>query len=79
MRAANAGDRVTGLAFATRSEVVATHAMAATSQPLATQIALDVMKAGGAAVKAFPVDGFICWGDPDALAESQYWRRVYIG
>ena len=49
---AAAADRVTGRAFATRSEVLATHAMAATSQPLATQIALDVMKAGGSAVDA---------------------------
>ncbi|NEL42534.1 MAG: gamma-glutamyltransferase, partial [Xanthomonas perforans] len=38
--------------FATRSEVIAPHAMAATSQPLATQIALDVMKDGGSAVDA---------------------------
>ncbi|OQP79172.1 gamma-glutamyltransferase [Xanthomonas phaseoli pv. syngonii LMG 9055] len=47
-----AADRVTGLPFATRSEVIAPHAMAATSQPLATQIALDVMKDGGSAVDA---------------------------
>src|SRR5690606_4241316 len=39
-------------AFATRSEVFAPHAMAATSHPLATQIALDTMKAGGSAVDA---------------------------
>jgi gamma-glutamyltranspeptidase/glutathione hydrolase len=50
--AASAADRVTGHAFATRSEVIAPHAMAATSQPLATQIALDVMKGGGSAVDA---------------------------
>jgi gamma-glutamyltranspeptidase / glutathione hydrolase len=37
---------------ATRSEVLAPHAMAATSHPLATQIALDIMKAGGSAVDA---------------------------
>ncbi len=48
----SAADRITGQTFATRSEVIAPHAMAATSQPLATQIALDVMKAGGSAVDA---------------------------
>ena len=39
-----AADRVSGETFATRSPVLATQAMAATSQPLATQVALDVMK-----------------------------------
>ena len=47
-----AADRITGHGFATRSEVIAPHAMAATSHPLATQIALDVMKAGGSAMDA---------------------------
>jgi gamma-glutamyltranspeptidase / glutathione hydrolase len=47
-----AADRLTDRSFATRSEVFAPHAMAATSQPLATQIALDIMKAGGTAVDA---------------------------
>jgi len=42
----SAGD----LPRATRSEVMAPHAMAATSQPLATQIALEIMRAGGSAV-----------------------------
>jgi gamma-glutamyltranspeptidase/glutathione hydrolase len=50
--ATHAADRITGRAFATRSEVIAPRAMAATSHPLATQIALDVMKRGGSAVDA---------------------------
>jgi gamma-glutamyltranspeptidase/glutathione hydrolase len=45
-------DRITGHAFATRSEVIAPHGMVCTSQPLATQIGLDVLKAGGSAVDA---------------------------
>jgi gamma-glutamyltranspeptidase/glutathione hydrolase len=46
------GDRITGRNFATRSEVIARHGMAATSQPLATQAALDVLKQGGSAADA---------------------------
>ncbi len=52
LRAASGGDRISGRAFATRSEVLASHGMAATSQPLATQIALDILKQGGSAVDA---------------------------
>lgn len=52
MVSAKAADRITGKDFATRSEVIAQHGMAATSHPLATQIALDVMKDGGNAIDA---------------------------
>jgi len=45
-------DRVTGRDFATRSEVLAQYGMAATSQPLATQVALDILKKGGNAIDA---------------------------
>jgi len=49
---AMAADRVTGEPFATRSEIYAPHAMAATSHPLATQIAIDILKGGGNAIDA---------------------------
>ena len=49
---AQAGDRVTGASYATRSEVIATHGMVATSHPLATQIGLDILKRGGTAIDA---------------------------
>ena len=48
----HAQDRITGKPFATRSEVIARSGMAATSQPLATQVALEILKSGGSAVDA---------------------------
>ena len=48
----NGQDRITGRDFATRSEVIAQNGMAATSQPLATQVALDILKKGGTAIDA---------------------------
>ena len=47
-----AADRITDEPFATRSEVIAPHGMAATSHPLATQIAIDILKKGGSATDA---------------------------
>src|SRR5687768_4884529 len=52
MEGGYAGPRPSGSLVPTRSEVIATHGMAATSHPLVSQIALDVLKRGGTAVDA---------------------------
>ena len=48
----NTADRVIGSQFLTRSPVLASNSMAATSQPLATQVALEIMRTGGNAMDA---------------------------
>ncbi len=49
---AQAQDRLTGKAFATRAVVMARHGMACTSHPLSTQAAIEVLRAGGNAIDA---------------------------
>ena len=46
------GDRYSGAQWATRSPVLGQHGMAATAVPLATQVAIDILKKGGSAVDA---------------------------
>ncbi|MGB5628410.1 MAG: gamma-glutamyltransferase [Woeseiaceae bacterium] len=50
--ASDAGSRYTGEHFSTRSPVLARNGMAATSHPIASSIAVDIMKKGGSAIDA---------------------------
>jgi gamma-glutamyltranspeptidase/glutathione hydrolase len=50
--AAVGADRTEGRMFATRSVVLSRHGMVAAAHPLAAQIGIDVLKAGGSAVDA---------------------------
>lgn len=61
----SAQDRLSGELFSTRSEVIARHGMAATNHPLASQIAIDILKKGGSAADAaIAANAFLGFADP---------------
>ena len=60
-----AQDRLSGEPFSTRSEVIAGNGMVATNQPLASQIAIEILKNGGSAVDAaIAANVFLGFADP---------------
>jgi len=40
---------------------------------------VEVLAAAGCTVRMVPLDGYLGWGDPDAMAEALYWQDVFCG
>lgn len=59
------GDRIDGATFASRSAAWGVHGAAATAHPLATQTAIEILKAGGSAVDAaIAANAVLGYGEP---------------
>jgi NDP-sugar pyrophosphorylase family protein len=39
----------------------------------------DCLRDLGMRVRMVPLDGYVCWGEPDLLAEALYWQEIFTG
>ncbi|MGQ0508218.1 MAG: NTP transferase domain-containing protein, partial [Myxococcaceae bacterium] len=39
----------------------------------------ELMRDAGQVVREVPLDGYFCWGEPDAMAETLYWQERFTG
>jgi NDP-sugar pyrophosphorylase family protein len=39
----------------------------------------DCLRDLGMRVRMIPLDGYVCWGEPDLLAEALYWQEIFTG
>ena len=39
----------------------------------------EILIKGGHKVRAIPMEGYLCWGDPEALAEALYFEELFCG
>ncbi len=39
----------------------------------------EVLIAQGLRVREIPLEGYLCWGDPDSLSEALYWQEIFCG
>jgi NDP-sugar pyrophosphorylase family protein len=39
----------------------------------------DCLRDLGMRVRMIPLDGYVCWGEPDLLAEALYWQELFTG
>ncbi len=39
---------------------------------------LEILRSVGMRVREIALEGYLCWGDPESLAEATYWRDVFL-
>jgi len=39
----------------------------------------EILIQEGMKVREIPLSGYLCWGDPESLAEALYWEEIFCG